>query len=596
MTELIGQGIESPSYRLVIYNDSSVHTVALHGTAWTVGRGDDCDITLRDPTVSRQHLRIERRGDEFHFSDLGGKNPICLDGKPCKSGTLALGSSLTVGLTRLTLDRRANRLTLLPDSDGTRVIPREVLDEALREAPSSAAVAAQKNLDVAVKTLESLELPLADLGSLEDVAEPLLDFALNLTGRRRGLIGKFFDGDEFVCLASLDRQETDHELRVPVGVLRDACQGHTPFLEVHNDHGARVERLLVPLGNGTRYVLLLEEPRRDAPAGQDALRMARALGGVIGHRLKEMEHRLELREEVARLRRSSAAAQGMVIASFRLSQIRAQLRDCNDPKEHVVVIGEEGTEKEAVARYAHEIAPGTRGEFVSFHPSLVPTNRLLDALLGDDGALRRAHQGTLFLDHPEMLPTDVQQKLALAVRSQHVTSSNGALVACNVRLLMGLVDESSRSLVASELDHLVHCPPLHIPPLRDDPRDILVQSELLLAELGPDTNGAPRALSDRAKNRLAAFPWPGNLRQLRQVLEQAAARAGTEPIQPRHLPAAIRDATEGDVVRVASLEDMERRHIRDVLARTGGNRSKTATLLGIASSTLYEKMRKYGIG
>ncbi len=122
-----------------------------------------------------------------------------------------------------------------------------------------------------------------------------------------------------------------------------------------------------------------------------------------------------------------------------------------------------------------------------------------------------------------------------------------------------------------------------------------MQSELLLAELGPDTNGAPRALSDRAKNRLAAFPWPGNLRQLRQVLEQAAARAGTEPIQPRHLPGAIRDASEGDVVRVASLEDMERRHIRDVLARTGGNRSKTATLLGIASSTLYEKMRKYGI-
>lgn len=595
MTELNGRETETPSYRLVIYNDSSVHTVALHGAAWTIGRGDDCDICLRDPTVSRQHLRIERRADEFHFTDLGGKNPICLDGKPCKSGTLSLGSSLTVGLTRLTLDRRANRLTLLPDSDGTRVIPREVLDEALRESPSSAALAAQKNLDVSVKTLESLELPLADLGSLEDVAEPLLDFALNLTGRRRGLIGRFFDGDEFSCLASLDRQDTDHELRVPLGLLRDASHVNTPFLEVHNDHGARIERLLVPIGNGMRYVLLLEEPRRDAPSGQDALRMARALGVVIGQRLMDMEHRLELREEVARLRRSSAAAQGMVIASFRLSQVRNQLREFNDPRQHLVVFGEEGTEKEAVARYAHEISPGARGMFVAFHPALVPANRLPEALLGDDGALRRAHQGTLFLDHPEMLPTDLQQKLAQAVHSQHLVSSNGALVACTARLVLGLGDEPSRSLVATELDNLVQSPPLHIPPLRDDPRDILVQSELLLAELGPDTNGAPRALSDRAKNRLAAFPWPGNLRQLRQVLEQAAARAGTEPIQPRHLPGAIRDASEGDVVRVASLEDMERRHIRDVLARTGGNRSKTATLLGIASSTLYEKMRKYGI-
>lgn len=596
MTELIGTGIETPSYRLVIYSDSSVHTVALHGTAWTIGRGEDCNISLRDPTVSRQHLRIERRGEEFHFSDLGGKNPVYLDGKPCKSGPLALGSSLTVGLTRLTLDRRANRLTLLPDSDHTRVIPREVLDEALRDVPSSAAIAAQQNLDVAVRTLESLELPLADLGSLEDVAEPLLDFALNLTGRRRGLIGRFQDGEEFVCLASLDRQEPDHELRVPVGVLRDACQGTKPFLEVHNDHGTKVERLLVPLGNGTRYVLLLEGPRRDAPSGQDALRMARALGGVIGQRLREMEHRIELRDEVARLRKSSAAAHGMVLASFRLSQVRAKLRECNTATEHLLVTGEEGTEKEAVARYAHEIARDTHGEFVAFHPTLVPASRIADALLGDDGALRRAHQGTLFLDHPELLPTDVQQKVGQAVRSQHVTTASGSLAACNVRLVLGLNDEASRSLVATELELLIQCPALHIPPLRDDPRDILVQAELVLAELGPDTNGTPRALSDRAKNRLAAFPWPGNLRQLRQVLEQAAARAGTEPIQPRHLPGAIRDASEGDVVRVASLEDMERRHIRDVLARTGGNRSKTATLLGIASSTLYEKMRKYGIG
>ncbi|MEY4674193.1 MAG: hypothetical protein RL148_1977 [Planctomycetota bacterium] len=596
MTDLTtATGTEGPSYRLVIYSDSSVHTVALHGSAWTIGRGDECDICLRDPTVSRQHLRIERNGDTFRFVDIGGKNPIHLDGKPSKEGTLALGASLTVGLTRITLDRRANRIKLLPDSDSTRVIPREVLDEALRDAPSSAALAAQQNLDVAVRTLESLELPLADLGSLEDVAEPLLDFALNLTGRRRGLIGKFFDGDEFSCIASMDRQEPDHELRIPISVLRDASEARSPFLEAHNDHGNRVERLLVPLGNGTRYVLLLEEPRRDAPSGQDALRMARALGTVIGQRLREMEHRIELRDEVARLRRSSATAQGMVLASFRLAQVRAQLRDCNDATEHLLVVGEEGTEKEAVARYAHEVSPGTRGEFVSFHPTLVPPSRVADALLGDDGALRRAHRGTLFLDHPELLPTEVQQRIALAVRSQHLNSASGALVACSVRLVMGINDESARSLVATELDHLVHCTPFQIPPLRDDARDILLQSELVLAELGPDTNGAPRAINDRAKARLSAFPWPGNTRQLRQVLEHAAARAGTEPIQPRHLPAAIREATEGDVVRVATLEDVERRHIRDVLARTGGNRSKTATLLGIASSTLYEKMRKYGI-
>ncbi|MFY9345922.1 MAG: helix-turn-helix domain-containing protein, partial [Planctomycetota bacterium] len=133
---------------------------------------------------------------------------------------------------------------------------------------------------------------------------------------------------------------------------------------------------------------------------------------------------------------------------------------------------------------------------------------------------------------------------------------------------------------------------LEVPPLRGHPRDILALAELMLSELGTRPDGSPRLLTERAKRLLVTWSWPGNVRELRLVLESAAAQARNEPIAPRHLPPTV-CAGPGEAANPAipTLADVERQHIADVMQRTGGNRTRAAQILGIAPSTLYEKLK-----
>jgi len=133
-----------------------------------------------------------------------------------------------------------------------------------------------------------------------------------------------------------------------------------------------------------------------------------------------------------------------------------------------------------------------------------------------------------------------------------------------------------------------------VPPLRGNARDVLTLAELFLSELGTGPGGSPRLLTERAKRLLVGYGWPGNVRELRLVLEAGAAMAGEQPIAPRHLPPTIADepASGADV---STLEEVERVHITDVMQRVAGNRSRAAQLLGIATSTLYEKLKRYRI-
>jgi DNA-binding NtrC family response regulator len=125
---------------------------------------------------------------------------------------------------------------------------------------------------------------------------------------------------------------------------------------------------------------------------------------------------------------------------------------------------------------------------------------------------------------------------------------------------------------------------------------VLTLAELILTDLGPNPDGTPRLLTERAKKDLAAYGWPENVRELRRVLETAASRAGRAQIAPRHLPEYLSDPhQETPLPDLLTLEQLEARHISDVLQRVGGNRAKAAQLLGIAASTLYDKLRRYAL-
>jgi DNA-binding NtrC family response regulator len=585
---------EQPAFRLVILSDSSVRTVPLVGDRWVVGRSEECDITLRDQTVSRRHFVLERHGEEFRFQDMGGVNPLLLDGRASRAGTIRPGHSLQVGMTRLSIDRRRQPMRVTAGHEHTQVISREVLD-------SEAAAAIQKRgptdpAEVA-RLLESLEWPLAELGSLEDVSEPLLDLALNITGRRRGMLGMFDAGGTFRCLATMDHVDDSRELHVPDLLLQEVRSAKTPYLMSTHHRGEVMERLVLPLGGGQEMgMILLEEPRRDAPRGQDALRLARAIGGVAWQRLRETEQRLKLRDEVSRLRFLGSTAHGNILASTRLHGIRRHLRDAAGLDLPVLLVGEDGTEKQALAHYLHAHGPRANAPFLALFPALLPASAHEKEIFGNGldgtGTLHRVGGGTLYIDAPEHLPEVIQARLVAAVRELRAQPGDSP------RLVGGTVSDQvhagpgSWTSVLTELFSGIR---LVVPPLREDARDIVALAQLLLAEMGTGPEGTPRSLTERSKQLLMEYSWPGNVRELRLALEQAAANAGTGPISPRHFPESLQQRST-ELPDLQSLETVERQHIAEILARVGGNRIRAAQVLGIATSTLYEKIKKYKLG
>lgn len=572
-------------FRLLILSDGSVRTIPLTGNRWTIGRSLDCAITLRDPTVSRRHLQLERADGIFRFQDLGGANPALLDGKPARSGTIAEGQQLTIGLTRLVLEARRQPSPVATSQVGTVVLSREVVDEELPPSPDPSSYPA-----TAAKVLERIEWTFADLGDLTHAAEPLLELALNLTNHQTGWLARFPRHGQMETLATT-AQDGAFSPSLEQSVIDDARRIGQPHILRSEENGQQLERLIVPLGPDGDGMMVLEAPAQDAPGGQDLLILSQSLGKVIWHRLQETLERTRLRDELERLRFHGTTAHNALLRSSRLQSAREQVRAAANDTSDVLLIGEPGTEREDLARYLHAESAQRAAPFVSWNAGKTPADSQPLEVFGNGengGLLQRAAGGTLFIDSPNAMPLELQQEVVAALESLEKGITTRLIVAAD----KSPTDDPTWAI---ELQQRLNRLPIQIPPLREDSRDVLALAEMFLSELGTCPDGSPRLMTERCKRFLTAHTWPGNVRELRLTLEAAAAKARNRAITPRHLPPQITSTAANNVPILPTLSDVERAHIQEVMVRTGGVRARAAQVLGIASSTLYEKLKKYEI-
>ena len=573
-------------YRLLILGDGSVRTIPLTGSRWTIGRALDCTITLPDPTVSRRHLLLERIGDKFQFHDLGGANPALIDGWPDRHGEILAGQQISIGLTKLVLEARRRPSPVATNQAGTVIISREVVDE---EAPTNDA---PNNFPVtATRILRSIEWTFADLGDLAHAAEPLVELALNLTNRQTGWLARFPSTNQIETLAAISAMGGRFTPQLTEQAIDDARRIRQPHLLRTEEDDLERDRLIVPLGDHSEALLVLEDPRDDAPRGQELLRLAESLSKVVWHRMQETLERVRMRDELERLRFHGTDAHNALLTSTRLQGARELIRNCAANNSCVLLVGEPGTEREDLARYLHAESLRRAAPFVSWSAACSSSDQQRLDLFGNGeqlGQLQRAENGTLFIDHPEAMSLELQQELAAAVQQIQGSSGPRLVMACSSLPYYG-------DSWAVELRQCLATLPVLIPPLRDDARNVLALAELFLAGLGTSPDGSPRLMTERCKRLLTTHSWPGNVRELRLTLESAAAKAGNQPITQRHLPAELADPDGKAAPSLPTLADVERAHIAEVMVRTGGVRSRAAQVLGIASSTLYEKLKKYGI-
>ena len=295
-----------------------------------------------------------------------------------------------------------------------------------------------------------------------------------------------------------------------------------------------------------------------------------------------------------------------------MRQVYALIRQLATTDVTLTLTGETGTGKDVLAHLAHNASPRARAPFVVFDCGAVPPNLVESELFGHErgsftgahadhlGAFERAQGGVLFLDEIGELPLDLQPRLLRALDNHAVRRVGGTadrrvdvrIVAATNRDLGALV---SAKQFRQDLYFRLAAAIVHLPPLRDRLDDLPLLVPRLLRDLGREEISIP----DDTIAALGAHSWPGNIRELKNVLACALALVGSGAPEPRYLRFVATPSEETALDRLPlgghSLVSLERAAIRQTLITARGNKVHAAKALGIAPSTLYEKLKKYGL-
>ena len=282
----------------------------------------------------------------------------------------------------------------------------------------------------------------------------------------------------------------------------------------------------------------------------------------------------------------------------------------------VLITGESGTGKELAATALHRASGRAHRPCVRINCAAIPEGLLESELFGYErgaftGALARkpgrfelADGGTLLLDEIGELPLGLQAKLLRVIECGECQRLGGTqTIRTDVRLLCAtardLKLEAAAGRFRQDLRYRLSVIPLHMPTLRERPEDIPLLAAHFL-RLFSRRRGCSQSLADEALACLQRYDFPGNVRELKNIIEQVSVLAAGPVIRAAELPVEVQHCMEADEEVVRPLGEVvagaERQCILRGLARCGGNRSQTAALLGISRKNLWEKMRRHGIG
>ena len=278
----------------------------------------------------------------------------------------------------------------------------------------------------------------------------------------------------------------------------------------------------------------------------------------------------------------------------------------------VLLTGESGTGKGWVARVIHHLSPRASGPFVEVNCGGLSATFLESELFGHEkgaftdakerrqGLFELADRGTIFLDEIGDLAPELQPKLLKVLETKTFRRLGGTReMTVDVRLVAAtnrdLVAEVRAGRFREDLYYRLSVMPLRLPAVRDRSRDDrLALLTRILSDLAPQMPGCPSATSAEALDRLLSAPWPGNVREMRNVIERAMILArGAGQIGVEHLPADLRKGGGERRHQPQALAEVERVHIEKTLKFHGGNRTRAAQELGISRATLINKIKIY---
>lgn len=339
--------------------------------------------------------------------------------------------------------------------------------------------------------------------------------------------------------------------------------------------------------------------------------------------LRKAHEREALRRENVRLREEVGeqfSLEGIVARSPSMKGIMETVKKVAGYKSHVLIGGESGTGKEVLARAVHNMSPWKDKPFVAVNCGAIPATLMeseffghvrgafTDAVTDKVGLFEEASGGTLFLDEIGDLPIDLQVKFLRAIQEGEIRRVGGnAPIKVDVRIIAAtardLSEDVKKGRFREDLFYRLNVVPIRIPPLRHRREDVRPLAEHLLQRLSLRLGGGQRTLAKEGMKALLRYPWPGNVREMENLLERAAILADTPTLGAEEIlplitgdlePAAGDPSTEELSIKRA-IREMEKRLIERALRKTQYNRSQAARLLEISHRALLYKIKDYDL-
>jgi two-component system response regulator AtoC len=307
-----------------------------------------------------------------------------------------------------------------------------------------------------------------------------------------------------------------------------------------------------------------------------------------------------------------AAVHAWIAADPKSLHLLEQARKIAAGTSTVLISGESGVGKDLLASLLHYLGPHAQEPLVKIDCASLPHELVESELFGYEkgaftgatatkrGRLELAGAGTIVLDEVAAVPLAVQAKLLRALEEKRFHRLGGTRtveVAARIIALTNadLAEAVARGAFREDLYYRLNVLPLSVPPLRERPADIRPLARRLLSQLVEGHRGPARSLATDALAALERYPFPGNVRELRNILERALVSSSAPEISLDALPAHVRQAAHGRDRHKMTLEEMERAYIAEILDFTRGKKSKAAAILGISRKTLLEKRKRYGL-
>ncbi len=583
------------------------------------GRGEDCDLRLLDETVSRRHARLEASPEGPLLKDLGSSNGTYVNEARITEKILFPGDLLRVGASEFTLTSSATdamRSTVMAPASG----------EALAKVEASILPERGDILEVhpSAGQLSSLYRLLREMPAQcppDRVAEAWLSLLVKELGASSGSV-LLCEGvqEKVLTVPPGPTAPISRTVRQRVSErgesLLVAELASSPWASASASLAAAKTASLIAApvlcGEEPPGLLVLVRLASAPPFGATDLAVATEAARVLGRTLSGARTQAARSRQLGRLvaRESDLVGDAPAFLAAVDMARRAAPTSCT-----VLVMGPTGSGKELIARLIHRESPRAEGPFVPVNCAAIPEGLQESDLFGHekgaftgavrarDGSFALADGGTLFLDEIGELALAAQAKLlrVLETRTFHRVGAS-ASTRVDIRLVAAthrdLPAEIAAGRFREDLFHRLNVVAVSMPPLSGRPGDVPVLATYLLRRKAMELALPPRAITPEALDALGAYSWPGNIRELANVLERALVLSRGSEIGLEDLPAEIvrpAGARGTPAAPPRTLAEYERQAVMEALEATGWNKRAAADRLGISWPTLHKKVIEYGL-